>query len=78
MTDNKKKIIYSAMLLIGLAVFILEVFVFQKPDGVLGFIICLTSIYMIGIGIFKLCKLSEKFGKNLLDLLDCFSIWPWS
>ena len=61
MTKTKKILIYGIDLAVGLAVFILEVFIFQKPDGFLGLLICFASLFMIFISIIKLCVLSEKF-----------------
>ena len=43
----KKVILYSLMLIIGLTAFILEIFVFQKPDGFLGLLICIVSLILI-------------------------------
>ena len=56
MDRSKKLLLYTAMLLVGLIVFVLEIFVFQKPDGILGLIICITSILMILGSIVKLCR----------------------
>ncbi|MBQ8296968.1 MAG: hypothetical protein IJX77_04215 [Ruminococcus sp.] len=49
-TDKKnvKMIIaYSLLLAVALAYFILAIFVFQKPDGAVGCILCVTSILTI-------------------------------
>ncbi len=70
MSRNKKLILYGAILIVGLLVFILEIFVFQKPDGILGLIICIASILMILGSIIKLCILSSKFENSFLTALD--------
>lgn len=70
MSRTKKLILYGAILLVGLAVFVLEIFIFQKPDGVLGLAICILSLLMIFGGIIKLCKLSPKFEDTFLSALD--------
>lgn len=70
MDRSKKLLLYTAMLLVGLAAFVLEIFVFQKPDGVLGLIICITSIFMILGSIVKLCRLSSKFEDSFIKALD--------
>ena len=70
MDRNKKLLLYTAMLLVGLAAFVLELFVFQKPDGILGLIICITSILMILGSIVKLCRLSPKFEDSFIKALD--------
>lgn len=70
MKTKKKIVLYSILLILGLAIFISEIFIFQKPDGILGLIICIISIYLILGSIIKLCKLSERISHTLLDLLD--------
>lgn len=76
MSRNKKLILYGAILLAGLLVFILEIFVFQKPDGILGLIICIASILMVLGSIIKLCILSPKFEESFLTALDIFFWLP--
>ena len=70
MKTKNKLILYSALLLLGILIFILEIFVFQKPDGVAGLIICLVSVYLIVGSVVKLCKLSEKFANALPNVLN--------
>lgn len=70
MKRKNKIILYSILLILGLVVFISEIFIFQKPDGILGLIICIISVYLILGSIIKLCRLSERFTHTLLDLLD--------
>lgn len=72
---NQMKL-YSILLVFSLSVFILEIFVFQKPDGILGFLICLMSIYFMLGSTIKLCKLSKKFSNNLLAFLDLLFYLP--
>ena len=76
MSKTKKLWIYGSILAIGLSVFILEIFVFQKPDGIPGLLICLASLAMIFGGIVKLCKLSSKFADSFLAALDIFFWLP--
>ena len=76
MDRSKKLLLYTAMLLVGLAAFVLEIFVFQKPDGILGLLICITSIFLILGSIVKLCRLSPKFEDGLLKALDIFFWLP--
>jgi hypothetical protein len=76
MSRNKKLILYGTILLVGLLVFILEIFVFQKPDGILGLVICIASILMIFGSIIKLCILSPKFEDSFLTVLDIFFWLP--
>lgn len=70
MTRTKKLILYTSLLLTGLLTFILEIFVFQKPDGALGLIICITSIFLVFGSVIKLCRLSPKFENSFLSFLD--------
>lgn len=76
MDRSKKLLLYTAILLVGLAAFVLELFVFQKPDGILGLMICITSIFMILGSIVKLCRLSPKFEDSFIKVLDIFFWLP--
>ena len=58
------------LLIIGLTSFILQVFVFEAPDGIIGFLLCLISIYLILGSIIKLCQLSSKIKNTIFDALD--------
>ena len=70
MNKKRKIILYSVLLCLGLISFILEIFVFQKPDEILGLAICIFSIYLILGSIFKLCKLSKLFSNTFIEMLD--------
>lgn len=70
MKKENQIILCKILLVIGLISFILQIFVFEAPDGVVGFLLCLFSTYLIIGSIIKLCKLSEKFKNTLLDTLD--------
>lgn len=76
MSRNKKMILYGTILLVGLLVFILEIFVFQKPDGILGLLICIASVLMILGSTIKLCIMSPKFENSFLTVLDIFFWLP--
>lgn len=58
------------LLVLGLTSFILQVFVFEAPDGIVGFLLCLISIYLIIGSIVKLCQLSAKIKNTIFDALD--------
>lgn len=58
------------LLIIGLLSFTLQLFVFEAPNGVVGFLLCLTSIYLIMGSIIKLCQLSTKIRNSIFDILD--------
>jgi len=70
MKKSNKILLYSILLILGLTVFVSEVFIFQKPDGIAGLILCITSILLILGSTVKLCKISEKFANALPDVLD--------
>lgn len=68
---RKTKIgLYLLLISIGLTIFILQLFVFEAPDGILGFLLCLTSIYLIFGGVIKVCQLSKLFKNSLIDSLN--------
>ena len=54
MTKKRKLIIYGILLFVGLLSFILQIFMYQKPNGFLGFVICVISVLMILVSILKL------------------------
>lgn len=70
MKKQKKIILYSILCVLGIMIFCFQLFVFESPDGVFGFLLCLTSIYLIFGSIYKLCKLSKKFLDFVIAFLD--------
>lgn len=70
MKRENQIILCIALLIVGLLGFILQVFVFEAPDGILGFLLCLCSIYLILGSIIKLCKLSNRFKETLFTSID--------
>ncbi len=58
------------LFILGISIFILQLFVFEAPDGFFGFLLCLTSIYLMIGSIIKLCKLSKNIKNSVLDILD--------
>lgn len=56
--------------MLGISIFILQLFVFESPDGFFGFLLCLISIYLMIGSIIKLCKLSKNIKNSVLDILD--------
>lgn len=71
MKQKNQSILYSIILLIGLTVFILELFVFEI-DGILGFLITLISICIMIISVIKLYKLSSKFKGVIKSIINLF------
>lgn len=76
MKKQHKIILYTILLSLGLLLFIFPIFIFQAPDGVLGFVLCLTSIYLMLGSIIKLCKLSQKFKNSIITFLDLLFFLP--
>lgn len=70
MSEQKKIILYGVSVGLGLLTFILQIFVFGKPDGLLGCIICCCSVVAVVVGTIRLCLLSSTFRGFTLDLLE--------
>lgn len=70
MKRKNKIILCIGLFALGLLSFILQVFVFEAPDGILGFLLCLISIYLMLGSVIKLCKLSKRFSSSLIAALD--------
>lgn len=70
MKKQTKIILCILLLVIGLLSFTLQLFVFEAPDGIVGFLLCLISIYLIVGSIIKLCQLSTKIKNLIFDILD--------
>lgn len=69
MKKEDKMTLYAAFVVLGLSMFF-PMMVFNKPDGTLGFITCVVSIYFMLGGIIKLCRLSKNFADLFLQFLD--------
>ncbi len=66
MKEKTKKIIaYSAIFIGSLAYFILAIFVFQSPDGIIGYLLCMASLCAIFISFIRLYQLTS--GKGLAE-----------
>lgn len=70
MKKENQIILCIVLFIVGLLSFILQLFVFEAPNGIFGFLLCLLSIYLIIGSIIKLCKLSQRFKNTLLDVID--------
>lgn len=70
MKSQTKIILCTILLILGLLGFILQLFVFEAPNGIIGLLLCLINIYLIIGSIIKLCQLSNKFKNSILDFLD--------
>ncbi len=76
MKKQNQKVLCGVLFLIGLLSFILQLFILESPNGILGLLLCLFSIYLMVGSMVKLCKLSEKFKNKLLDILDLLFFIP--
>lgn len=69
MKENHEKILCSILFILGLTGFIMQVFVFERPDGNLGFILCMIEVACISGSVTRLCQLSKEFKKGLFKFL---------
>lgn len=76
MKKQNQKVVCGVLFIIGLLSFILQLFILEFPNGILGLLLCLFSIYLMVGSMIKLCKLSEKFKSKLLDILDLLFFIP--
>ncbi len=56
---TKSIIVYSLIFALSLAYFITAVFIFQKPDGIIGFLLCFASMTGIFISVAELFRLTS-------------------
>lgn len=70
MKKETKIKIYAGLLVVCLIIFNLQLFVFEAPNGVPGFIFCVICFYGIIGSICKLCKLSTRFKNSFLASID--------
>lgn len=61
MKKLNRKTVYGLLLITGLLGFILHIFVFEKPDGNIGMILCMIEAGMITSSTVRLCQLSKEF-----------------
>lgn len=71
--SNKYKLLYFILLMIGILIVTL-MFIYEKPNGVLGFLTFLIGLELIIVSIIKLWKASKTFQKFIKG---CISIIPW-
>lgn len=70
MKTKTKMTIYLITFILGLILFIGQVFVFSYPDGDIGLCFCIFSVLLIIFSMIRLWKLSDTFRKCFLDFLD--------
>ena len=61
MTKRNSKVVYGLLLTIGLLGFILQIFIFEKPDGNFGMVLCMIESALIVSSTVRLYQLSKGF-----------------
>lgn len=56
--------------ILGIVLFILQIFVFASPDGFIGYLVCLFSTLLTIISFIKLYQVSKKFREFIECLLE--------
>lgn len=56
--------------ILGIVFFILQIFVFESPDGFIGYLVCLFSILLSLISFIKLFQISKTFREFIKSLLE--------
>lgn len=73
MSKKTKIILYGILLSICLTVFILQIFIFESPDGNLGLLLCMTCTGCITYSTVRLYQLSKSFQSCLKTVIDVMS-----
>lgn len=73
MSKKTKIILYGILLSICLTVFILQIFIFESPDGNLGLLLCMTCAGFITYSTVRLYQLSKSFQSLLKTVIDVMS-----
>lgn len=56
--------------LMGISIFILQVFVFESPDEFIGYLLCMFCFILTICSFIKLFKISKTFHEFLKDFLE--------
>lgn len=65
--NTKKIIIFSILFIVALLYLILAVFIFQSPNGIIGCILCMISVWCILASAVKLFQYTT--GRSLADAI---------
>lgn len=68
--EKTKEMIYFLLGTLGILLFILQIFVFESPDGFFGYLVCLFSTLLTILSFIKLYKISKTFRSYLKALLE--------
>lgn len=67
-----KKWLFLFLGILGIVLFILQIFILEWPDGFIGYLVCLFSVLLTILSFIKLYQISKTFRgfiKCLLGLL---------
>lgn len=74
--SKKSIILHLTLLIVALAIFILQIFVFQQPDGFFGMVLCIACILAVLFSTIKLCMINEKFENAFWALIEMICNLP--
>lgn len=70
MKKQPQIILSTVLLAAGLLTVGLQLFVFEAPDGIFGFMLFSLGLCLISVSAIKLCKLSESVKNSVFGVLD--------
>ena len=73
--NKMKKGLLLFLGILGILLFFLQIFVFEKPNGFIGYLICNFSILLTIVSFIKLFQISKTFRHVLTEILDL--LWFW-
>ena len=60
---------YTFLMIMGLVGFVLQIFVFEKPDGNFGMILCMIEVALISGSGVRLCQVNKEFRNGLIKFI---------
>lgn len=70
MKKFNSKTVYGLLLVISLLGFILHIFMFEKPDGNIGMILCMIETGLVTGSVVRLCQLSKEFRDGFKKFIE--------
>lgn len=67
---NVKKWLYLFLGILGIVMFVLQIFAFESLDGFINYLVCLFSILLTVISFIKLYQVSKIFREFLHGILE--------
>lgn len=65
-----KKWLFLFLGVLGIVLFILQIFILEWPDGFIGYLVCLFSVLLTIISFIKLYQVSKTFRGFIKCLLE--------